>query len=183
MACDGDMKSARLRLTYDIDAELVRLPRTDHATRGSVVSNAVEIDQIAGPLELRLEQIGPVVVGKELDPSQVFRITVRNRSARDLSVYGGITAGVGFLIDQPNGGVWPKGDRPEMHLAAEPAKQVTLRPGETIEVFGPRPALGSTPGTWNYPVVETFRIRALLSQPGSRSMHYSNWVTIASVNP
>ncbi len=183
---DDRLGRMRALLTYDVDAELARLPRRDNVRPiGSVVSNTIEVNQIAGPLELRLEQIGPVVVARKLDPSQVLRVTLRNGSNHEVSVYGpgGITAGVGFLIDQPDGGVWPRGDRPVLQLAPEPAKQVTLRPGAMIEVFGPRPAHGSTPGTWNYPVAETFRIRALLSQPGPQRMLYSNWVTITAKPP
>lgn len=35
------------------------------------------------------------------------------------------------------------------------------------------------PGQWTYPVAETIRVRALLSQPGpGPGMLYSNWVTV-----
>jgi hypothetical protein len=68
-----------------------------------------------------------------------------------------------------------------MGLAAEPARTAVLRPGEVVEVFGPDAALGPTPGTRSYPVAETFRIRAMYSQPGPQHLHYSSWITIQSV--
>jgi hypothetical protein len=168
----------RARLVFAADTEAERLhTTTDHV--GVLASNPIDLDQIAPPLALDLEQLAPVVVGADLDPNQIFRVTARNRSATDVMLHGpgGITAGVGFELYEPNGGVWPKGDRPVMHLAPEPSHELMLHPGDTIEIFGPHAALGVTPGTWNYPVAETFRIRAMLSQPNGPFL-YSNWLEI-----
>ena len=174
----------RAQLTYDIGGEMARHSEDSAAPSKRVLtSNAIEVNQIPGPLELILETLAPVIATVPLDPSQILRVTLRNRSKAAVTIYGpgGITAGVGFNMYTPNGEDWPKGDRPVMNLAPEPAKKTVLEAGQSIELFGPSPALGATSGTWTYPVVETFRIRALFSQPGpGQTMHYSNWVTITS---
>jgi hypothetical protein len=182
---DDHVGRLRARLIYDITAEVARLPRTDRTDSiDPIVSNPIQIEQLPGPLELVLEQIAPLAAGASVDASQILRVTVRNRTTTDRTLYGpgGTTAGIGFEIDRPNGGKWPIGDGPVTSLAPEPARPRVLRRGEAIEIFGRNPALGRTPSRWTYPVAETIRIRAILSQPGpGPRLLYSSWVTITTI--
>ncbi len=170
----------RARLVYDIDAEWAR---RNHAAPhvDKLVSDFIELDQLAGPLDVQLEAIGPIVAGKPLDLSHVLRVVVRDRSDHDVTIVGpGEHTGIGFDIERPNGGTWPTGDRPIMTTAPGPGVARVLHPGEHVEVFGPDAELGAMPGTWSYPVAETFRLRADFYQAGQR-FHYSPWVTLHAV--
>ena len=149
-----------------------------------LTSNAITGEQVPGPLELRLEQIGPVKVGVPLDPSDVFRVVLHNRSERDVTFYTPGDIGVlGFSIYKPHlGEVWPKGERPFLGRNPGPSKKTTLGPGKSVELFGTSPAFGKTPGSWSYPAVETFQIRAMFSQPApGPGIHYSKYITVTSV--
>lgn len=144
-------------------------------------SNPVVIEHVASPLRLKLEQLAPVHQKRKLHAYDVFRVTLINCATRprNINAPGGTTAALGFELYSPNGGVWPKGDRPRMGLAKGPSTVMTLPPGKGLIMLGPSSAATRVPGTWTYPVAETFRIRALLSQPGPGStMLYSNWVTV-----
>jgi hypothetical protein len=175
----------RARLIYDVDAELSRASHTttSYDFVGTLTSNAIEIDQRAHPLELRLELIGRVVAGQPIDVDKTFRVTLRNNFKHDVQIYGpgGTTASLGFDLEKVNGGVWPKGDRPYPRLAPDPAPTRTLRPGEVVEIYGPRPVFTPPLVTWSYPAAETFRMRAMYSQPGRPTILYSDWVTVTSV--
>lgn len=178
---DDVVGKLRARLVYDVDAEWARRKRAAPHV-GKLVSGYVELDQLAGPLEVRLEAIGPITAGAPLDLPRVLRVTVRDRSDHDVTIVGpGEHSGIGFEIERPNGGVWPTGDRPEMGVAPGPGVSRVLHPGERIEVLGPNAALGAMPGTWRYPVAETFRLRASFYQAGPQRFHYSDWVTLHAV--
>jgi hypothetical protein len=179
---DDVVGKMRAHLVYDVDAEWARRQTPGPHIR-TITSNLVELDQIAGPLEVRLEAIAPIVVGTYVDLPKVLRVTVRNRSAKDVTIFGpGTDAGIGFDIYRPNGGVWPKGDRPVMTTPDGAARSAVLHPGEVVEVFGPHAALGEMPGTWLYPVAELFRLRASFYQPTPQWFHYSEWVQMQSVS-
>jgi hypothetical protein len=173
----------RARLVYDVDAELERRKvKAPHVEQ--IVSNFVELDQLAGPLEVKLEAIGKIVVGKPVDLPHVLRVTVRNRSDHDVAILGpGPDSGIAFDIYQPNGGVWPKGERPEMGIADTVATPSVLHPGEMLEVYGPNAALGAEPVSrpWTYPLAESFKLRANFYQPTPQRFHYSDWVQVRSV--
>jgi hypothetical protein len=173
----------RARLVYDVDAELARRKvKAPHVE--PIVSNYVALDQLAGPLQVKLEAIGKIVVGKPVDLPNVLRVTVRNRSDHDVTIFGpGRDSGIAFDIYQPNGGVWPKGDRPEIGVADGVARQVLLHPGETIEVYGPNASVGTEPLSylWTYPVAESFKLRANFYQPTPQRSHYSEWVEVRTV--
>ena len=162
----------RARLVYDVDAELER--RKVKATHVEpIMSNFVELDQLAGPLEVKLEVIGKIVVGKPVDLPHVLRVTIRNRSDHDVTVLGpGPDSGIAFDIYQPNGGIWPKGERPEMGVAEAAATTLVLHPGEVREVYGPNATLGAEPNDpWTYPAAESFKLRANFYQPTPQRFH------------
>lgn len=180
---DDVVGTLRARLVYDVDAEWTRRGQPA-PTLAPITSNLVELTQTSGPLEVTLAAIGPIIVGQALDLPRVLRVTVRNRSAQDVTIFGpGEDAGIGFDIERPNGGTWPVGDRPVMDVAPGTARPVVLHPGEVIDVFGPDAALGAAPGTWRYPAAERFRLRANFYQPTTQRFHYSDWVTMQAVTP
>jgi hypothetical protein len=179
---DDVVGKMRAHLVYNVDAEWKRR-KTPGAHVGTITSGLIELDQIAGPLEVRLETIAPIVVGTDVDLPKVLRVTVRNRSAKDVTIFGpGDDAGIGFDIYTPNGGVWPKGHRPEMSSPTGTPRTAVLHPGQVVEVFGPHATLGAMPGTWRYPVAESFRLRANFYQPTPQRFHYSDWTQMQSVS-
>jgi hypothetical protein len=178
---DDVVGKMRARLVYDVDGEWARRKQAGPHV-GKLVSNYVALDQLGGPLEVRLEAIGPIVVGKPLDAPHVLRVTVRNRSDHDTTIVGpGENTGIGFPIERPGGQEPPKGDGPDLGKVVGPGVQRVLHPGEVVEVFGPKPELGAVPSTWTYPAAETFRLRANFYQPGPQHSHYSDWVTLHAV--